>query len=988
MAFNLSTLVAIAGAYLLILFFVAWSSERGWIPQRWIRHPAVYVLSLGVYASAWGIYGSVGHAQQYGYNFLPYFIGVSGLFLLAPIVLMPILRLTSSYQLSSLADLFAFRYRSRWAGALTTLILLFGMLPLMALQLKAVSGAMETLTGEPDSAVAALAFAVIVAVFAIFFGARHATLREKHEGLVAAIAFESLIKLVTFSAVALFALFGVFGGPGGLVEWLNTHPEELERLYQPLQSGQWHGMMMAFFLAAVVMPHMFYMTFTENMSPRGLLTASWALPLYLFALALAVPLILWGGLALGLDGNANYFSLQIGLETRQHVAVWGYLAGLAGASGMLIVATLALSGMCLNHLILPSISLQSYDNLYRNLRWIRRGLIIAIVVLIWLAFRFIATPYSLNHLGVVSLLVCLQFAPGLMGTLFWPTGNVRGFLAGILAGLVATVHFSLLPSLYATVGALDRLPLAALYQQRPALDWQDMALVSLLINSIVYVLFSIVTRTSPAERTAGETCAIGSLKRSQRWELKSLSVGDFIQMLSIPLGMSTARREVLLALADLRLDESESRPYALRRLRDQLESNLSGLLGPSVAHQIIDQQLPYVAHAEHAERDDIHFIEARLEQYQNRLSGLAAELDSLRRFHRQTLLELPLGVVSLGSDGEIMGWNRAMESLTGIAATDTLGAHLSALPEPWGEQLNRCSHADDSHLPNQKMTHQGTVRWLNVHRSSLQGHPRHAGPSGQIMMVEDVTDRRTMENRLAHHQRLASIGRLAAGVAHEIGNPVTAIACLSQNLQHEDSFDEQQRTANEILEQTRRITRIVESLVSFSHAGQGAPNQMEMITAPVSVLDTVNEAIRLLSMDVDYHQHRFINQCDSSHYVIADSQRLLQVFINLLGNAADASEPDEPIRVHTQQASDNDVKIIVEDHGHGIPEGMQNALFEPFVTSKSPGRGTGLGLALVYSIVQDHRGQIEVISPISHQQGTRFIITLPAATAEAKDSRP
>ena len=158
-----------------------------------------------------------------------------------------------------------------------------------------------------------------------------------------------------------------------------------------------------------------------------------------------------------------------------------------------------------------------------------------------------------------------------------------------------------------------------------------------------------------------------------------------------------------------------------------------------------------------------------------------------------------------------------------------------------------------------------------------------------------------------------------------------------------------------------------------------------MITAPVSVLDTVNEAIRMLGMDVDYHQHHFINGCHNGHFVTADSQRLLQVFINLLGNAADASEADDPIRVETQQSSQTDIRIIVEDHGHGIPENMQSALFEPFVTTKSPGRGTGLGLALVYSIVQDHKGQIEVISPIYRQQGTRFIITLPAATAEAKD---
>lgn len=132
-SFSLTQLILISVAYLSTLFGIAWITERGYVPRRLVRHPLVYTLSLGVYASAWAFYGTVGLAYQYGYGFLAIYLGISGAFLLAPVLLYPILRVTRAYQLSSLADLFAFRFRSTWAGALTTLFMLIGVLPMLAL---------------------------------------------------------------------------------------------------------------------------------------------------------------------------------------------------------------------------------------------------------------------------------------------------------------------------------------------------------------------------------------------------------------------------------------------------------------------------------------------------------------------------------------------------------------------------------------------------------------------------------------------------------------------------------------------------------------------------------------------------------------------------------------------------------------------------------------------------------------------------------------
>jgi signal transduction histidine kinase len=231
-----------------------------------------------------------------------------------------------------------------------------------------------------------------------------------------------------------------------------------------------------------------------------------------------------------------------------------------------------------------------------------------------------------------------------------------------------------------------------------------------------------------------------------------------------------------------------------------------------------------------------------------------------------------------------------------------------------------------------------------------------------------------LEDKLVHSERLASIGRLAAGVAHEIGNPITGIACLAQNLREERENDgELTEISGQILEQTKRVSRIVQSLMSFAHSGSHQRND-----EPVCLADVAQDAIGLLSLNKRNFDIQFYNLCDPQHWAYGDPQRLAQVLINLLSNARDASPPGGTIRVRSE-ASEHTVDLIVEDEGSGIPKAIIDRLFEPFFTTKEPGEGTGLGLALVYSIVEEHYGQITIDSPADteRQLGTRFRVTLP-----------
>ncbi len=973
MSFDLSLLIFISFAYLLALFGVAWVTEKGMLPQYIMRHPAIYTLSLGVYASAWAFYGTVGLAYQYGYGFLTYYLGVCGAFLLAPVLLSPILRITRTYQLSSLADLFAFRFRSTWAGTLTTVFMLVGVLPLLALQIQAVADSVQILTRDPTQHWIAFGFCVLITLFAILFGARHISTREKHEGLVVAIAFESLVKLIAIGAVGLYALFVVFEGPSGLETWLANNQQALKTLHTPLQEGPWRTLLLVFFAAAIVMPHMYHMAFSENLNPRALATASWGLPLFLLLMSLAVPPILWAGLHLNVSTNPEYFTLGLGVAAgADWLTLLAYIGGLSASSGLIIVVTLALSGMVLNHMVLPVYQPSADNNIYRWLRWTRRSLIAAIIMASYGFYRLLGAEQDLANLGIASFVATVQFLPGALSVLYWPQANRRGFVSGLITGMVVWSITLLLP-LVTETQSLQLFGVGLSFNQD---TWHFAAIASLAANIVVFTLVSLFTQRSPEERGAAEACSVNNVSRTQRMELVANSPQEFAQQLAKPLGNKTAQQEVEQALSDLDLPFDERRPYALRRLRDRLEANLSGLMGPAVAQEMIETFLPFKLARDGYVTQDIHFIENRLEDYHSRLTGLAAELDALRRYHRQTLQDLPMGVCSLAKDNEVLMWNRAMQSLTGIPADSVIGSRLGSLPEPWNALLERFVADNSAHLHKQKMLINGQTAWLNLHKAAID-EPGNVG-SGLVLLIEDQTETQMLEDELIHSERLASIGRLAAGVAHEIGNPITGIACLAQNLREESDQPEAREMAEQVLEQTRRVSRIVQSMVNFAHVGSRHANANE----EVDLAACTSEAIHLLSLNRKGPDVRYVNLCHSEHLAAGDDQRLVQVLINLLGNARDASSDGDTITIRTVQ-DEHQVLLTVEDQGSGIDKSIKDRLFEPFFTTKEPGTGTGLGLALVYSIIEEHYGQITVDSPVdlTTMRGTRFTITLPRYSA-------
>lgn len=964
MTFSLGQLALLGVGYLFSLFLAAYAVERNWLPRSWVRHPLVYVLSLGVYASAWAFYGSVGLANQYGYGFLAYYMGISGAFVMSPILLKPILQITRTYQLSSLADLLAFRYRSRWAGISVSLIMLAVVIPMLTLQITAIGDTLYLLNREWPVENLALAYCLIMILFAILFGARHVSPREKHEGLVFAIAFESVLKLVAILVLGGVVLFGVFPEVGGLEQWLSDNQAQLAREQVRLQDGPWRTLLLMFFAAAVAMPHMFHMAFTENNNPGALKHASWGFPLFLLIMSLSVPPILWAGYYLNVDSDPSYFALGIGLALEsEFLTVMIFVGGLAAASGIIIVTTLSTAAMFLNHLVLPIYKPAPRYDFYRWLLWMRRSLIGVILLLAYGFYRIVGSDLDLSQLGILGFVACSQFLPGILGLLYWPQSNRKGFISGLVVGTITWIYGLLLPFCELALGW--EIPFFL-----PPTDegnWHLSAITAIGINFLLFVIISLSTKRSAEEQSAADACSIDNVSRPSRLPLQAVNTNEVINALTPSLGRYVAEREVYQALDDLELPSYEDRPYALRRLRARLEANLSGLMGPTVAHDLVNRYLPFQKDVELTE--DIFQLEQRLEGFHSRLGGLASELDNLRRYHRQTLERLPMGVCSLAPDGEVLMWNQVMSQLTGTESREVTGSHVSRLPAPWGPMLTDFLTSHAMHKHKHRVDSAGRPRWFGMHKAVLQ--PSGSQPGGTVILLEDQTETQLLEEELMHSERLASIGRLAAGVAHEIGNPITGIDCLAQSMRYETDNPELLEMADQIQEQTKRVTRIVQSLMNFSHAGHHSTEH-----EPVDTTYCINEAIQLLKLSKRSQDIDFINDCPPELMTLGDAQRLVQVFVNLLGNARDASEVGGTIWVQGD-LDEQQIRIRVIDDGHGIPAETLDHIFEPFFTTKDVGKGTGLGLSLVYSIIEEHYGHIAIDSPLASGRGTCVTVSLP-----------
>ncbi len=437
-----------------------------------ISNPYIYTLSMAVYCTAWTFYGSVGRAAKTGVGFLPTYIGPTLTAALGWAVLRKIIRISKIHRITSIADFIASRYgKSATLGCAVTVIAVIGVLPYIALQLKAISVTFLIINNYPfidiplhfaDMPVfkdTGFYVALLLILFTIFFGTRHLDATERHEGLVAAIAFESLIKLIAFLAVGIFVTYGIFNGFGDIIQKAETHPKLNHLFVMNHQTNDYTNWTLSVFLsmtAVIFLPRQFQVTVVENVNEEHLNKAMWLFPLYLLIINIFVLPVAFGGVLYFVNENidADTFVLTLPMAEQQNsLALLVYIGGISAATSTVIVETVALSTMICNDLVmpvllrLPFLQLNRQNDLSHLLLIIRRGSIALLLLLAYAYFRFIGEFYALVSIGLVSFAAVAQFAPAILGGIFWKGGTWAGALSGLIAGFIIWAYTLVFPSL-------------------------------------------------------------------------------------------------------------------------------------------------------------------------------------------------------------------------------------------------------------------------------------------------------------------------------------------------------------------------------------------------------------------------------------------------------------------------------------------------------------------------------------------------------------
>jgi Na+/proline symporter/signal transduction histidine kinase len=458
-------------AYLGILFAIAFQGDRRADAGRSvIANPLIYSLSLGVYCTTWTYYGSVGRAAASGVGFLPIYLGPTLLMALWWFLMRKMIRIAKDNRITSIADFIASRYgKSQLLGGLVTIIAVVGVVPYIALQLKAVSNSFTMLVHYPDISMSTRAdalpllqdstlyVALILAAFTILFGTRHLDATERHEGMVAAIAFESVVKLVAFLAVGLFVTYGMHDGLGELFSEARARPATAVLLggTGSMDYGSWASLTFLAMSAILFLPRQFQIAVVENVDENHLRRAIWMFPLYLLLINLFVmPIALAGLLQFSGGGvDTDTFVLALPMAHQQEgLALLVFIGGLSAATGMVIVETIALSTMLCNDLVMPLLlrwggaGLARREDLSGLLLDIRRWAIVLILLLGYIYFRVAGEAYALVGIGLISFAAVAQFAPAVIGALYWKAGTRLGALAGLSAGFLVWGYTLLLPS--------------------------------------------------------------------------------------------------------------------------------------------------------------------------------------------------------------------------------------------------------------------------------------------------------------------------------------------------------------------------------------------------------------------------------------------------------------------------------------------------------------------------------------------------------------
>ena len=903
--------------YVGLLFVIAYyGDKRADAGRSIISNPYIYALSLAVYCTAWTFYGSVGLASRSGLAFLTIYIGPTLMVMLGWLVLRKIIRISKVHRITSIADFIASRYgKSSTLGGVVTIIAVAGIIPYIAIQIKAISTTFFLINQYPEISVTstfadipvlgdtAFYVALMLAVFAIFFGTRHLDAAERHEGLVAAIAFESIIKLVAFLAVGLFVTYGLYNGFADLFEKARSFSDlksaltiESSKQSYPFFEDlltintasftfiDWSMYIFLSMLAIILLPRQFQVIVVENVNEAHLNKAIWLFPLYLVVINIFVLPLAFAGMLQFAAGSVDndYFGLTLAMANKQQLlTLFVYLGGISAATGMVIVETVALSTMICNDLVMPVLlrlpipAISQRTELTGLLLLIRRGSIILVLMLGYAYFHYLGGFQALVSIGLTSFSAVAQFAPALIGGIFWKGGTRTGAISGLIAGFVVLTYTIFLPSLV-PIGLIHQDFLTAgpfgiqLLKPHQMFGLQHFNPIShavfwsMLVNVSVYIGVSILGRPRAIEHTQA-----------------ALFVDVF--KYSGETGDSLFRRGTV-NLPDLR-------------------SLLSRFLGKTRA----DAALSGYARRRNIKWDDHATADADLVSHAEKLLTGAVGSASARIMVSSVVKEEPLGIEEvlniLDETRQVIAYSRELEKAT------------------------------------------AELREANL--------------------------------RLQELDRLKD--DFISTVTHELRTPLTAVRSLAEILNTNPDIDAPRlgNFTDIIIKESDRLIRLVSQILDYEKIESAqldwviAPLDFREV-----VNDAVTSTKQLIhnkniTIDLDLAQ--------TVPFVSGDRDRLVQVMLNLLSNAVKFCDPDGGMIAVRLRGADDHLLVEVQDNGIGIKSKDLGKIFEPFHQVKNPtlGRpgGTGIGLTITKRIIDFHHGNIWVDSEPG--KGSMFSFKLP-----------
>jgi len=989
--FSPPLIAALSLAYVGLLFAIAWWGDRAAaVPLGPRTRAVIYSLSLAVYCTSWTFFGAVGSAVENGWLFATIYIGPVIVLIFGHDLMRRILHQSRTQRLTSIADFIAHRYgHSRPLAVTVTLAAVLGAIPYIALQLKAVTMGLVAISDEGHSGLSEQTLALLLAlglgVFSILFGARRLEASEHHRGMVLAIAFESLVKLVAFAAVGLWALFTILDGPFGLVERIGATPAYQE-LFLPsaLPEGFWVQTLLAA-AAILCLPRQFQVTFVENEDEADLRTARWLFPLYLLLFTLLVIPIALAGLERFGGGayNADTFVLTLPMRDGQAwLTMLSFLGGFSAATGMVIVATVALATMVSNDLLVPLL-LRLQSNQDRDFSQVvlnsRRLTIIGLAILAWLYYLVLQSTDRLAAIGLMSFAAAIHFAPALVAGVYWRLASREGALSGLLLGLTVWLMMIFLPSI------LEGWPAWL------AIGLYRATMLGLALNVLALVLVSVwIRRRRPVlPRLLGSR---GSSRPVTIGELRELTAG-FIGRDRVDTAFASALP------AELPDDEAPAGP----ELIGFTERLLSGCIGSASARTVLAAGLRRSG----MQTDDAL---ALLEQTSSAIQFNRDLLDA-------TLDHISQGVSVVDADLRLVSWNRAYIELfdyppgmvyIGRPVEELIRFNLQrwhgGTPLEIEDGVNRRMHHMRRRTPYVYERQHSNDRVIEI-----RGNPMPRG--GYVTTYTDITGFKrterelkqasaTMEQQVAERTRelnqameaLAvakreaeaaneSKSRFLAAASHDLLQPLNAARLFSSSLRESaDRLPPEEANLSRRVDHSLSVAEdLLSALLDISRLDQGAlqPRWSEF---PVQVLlDKLERQFAALAGRRELKLR--LRPCRA--WVHSDQKLLQRILANLVGNALRYTR-EGGVLVGCRQRG-NHLVIEVWDSGPGIAEADRERVFDEFerlAGTDEPhfsDQGLGLGLAICQRISLMLESPLDLRSRV----GAGSVFSVRVATAEA-----